>query len=80
MRGFLESKLQEDYDIAVVGHVHRQMVWESEGGTAVVVGDWMKNRSVIELTSDGLRPMAWLDGSLVEKRSAGNDLGGRPTA
>jgi UDP-2,3-diacylglucosamine hydrolase len=72
MKGFLESKLREGYDVAVVGHVHRQMLWESEGGIAVVVGDWMKHRSVIELTQDGLRPMAWVDGALVEETPAGS--------
>jgi UDP-2,3-diacylglucosamine hydrolase len=70
MKGFLESKLAEGYDIAVVGHVHKQMVWETEDGTAVVIGDWMKHRSVVELTPTALRPMAWVDGALLEETPA----------
>ena len=50
--------------LAVVGHVHKQMVWKSGGGTAVVVGDWMKHRSVVELTGGSIRPMSWIDGEL----------------
>ena len=64
MRNFLENTIREGYDVAVVGHVHRQLVWSSGGGTAVVVGDWMKHRSVIELTEDGVRPMSWSDCAL----------------
>lgn len=67
MRDFLEGKLREGYDVAVVGHVHKQMVWRSGGGTAVVVGDWMEHRSVIELTKDGVRPLRWAEGTLLEE-------------
>lgn len=67
MRRFLESKLGEGYDVAVVGHVHKQMVWKSGDGTAVVVGDWMKHRSVVELTRDKVRPLSWIDGGLHEE-------------
>lgn len=67
MRRFLELKLAQGYDVVVVGHIHRQMVWESDGGTAVVVGDWMEHRSVIEMTADGLRPLRWTGDSLVEE-------------
>jgi UDP-2,3-diacylglucosamine hydrolase len=67
MRDFLEKTLSEGYDLAVVGHVHRQLMWKSGGGTAVVVGDWMTNRSVIELTEGGLRTLSWVDGSLREE-------------
>lgn len=66
MKGFLESKLAEGYDVALVGHIHKQMVWKSGGGTAVVVGDWMKHRSVVELTEDRLRLLSWAEGSLRE--------------
>jgi UDP-2,3-diacylglucosamine pyrophosphatase LpxH len=67
MRDFLERKLAEGYDVAVVGHVHKQMMWKSGGGTAVVVGDWMKHRSVVELTKDGVRTLSWVDGALREE-------------
>ncbi|MFH1690044.1 MAG: UDP-2,3-diacylglucosamine diphosphatase [Candidatus Eisenbacteria bacterium] len=67
MRDFLERKLAEGYDVAVVGHVHKQIVWKSGGGTAVVVGDWMKHRSVVELTKDGVRPLSWVGGALREE-------------
>jgi UDP-2,3-diacylglucosamine hydrolase len=69
MREFLESKLAEGYDLAVVGHVHKQMMWKSGGGTAVVIGDWMKHRSVVELTEEGLRALTWAGGSLREEPS-----------
>ncbi len=64
MKDFLESKLAEGYDVAVVGHIHKQMMWKSGGGTAVVVGDWMKHRSVVELTEDRLTALSWAGGSL----------------
>jgi len=67
MAAFLESKLSEGYDVAVVGHVHKQLMWKSGAGTAVVVGDWMKHRSVIELTEAGVRPLSWIDGALREE-------------
>jgi len=69
MKGFLESKLAEGYDVAIVGHIHKQMMWKYGGGTAVVVGDWMKHRSVVELTEEGLRALTWAGGSLREERS-----------
>jgi UDP-2,3-diacylglucosamine hydrolase len=64
MRQFLEAKLREGYDVAVVGHVHRQMMWEADGGTAVVIGDWMRHRSVVELSTEGVRPLRWSAGEL----------------
>ena len=67
MTAFLEGKLSEGYDVAVVGHVHKQLLWKSGAGTAVVVGDWMKHRSVIELTEAGVRPLSWIDGVLREE-------------
>jgi len=67
MKNFLESKLAEGHDVAVVGHIHKQMLWRSGGGTAVVIGDWMKHRSVVELTEDRLRLLSWSGGSLREE-------------
>jgi UDP-2,3-diacylglucosamine hydrolase len=66
MKDFLERKLGDGYDAAIVGHVHRPFIWRTERGTAVIVGDWMANRSVVELTPDGFRMLRWSDGSLVE--------------
>lgn len=70
MHDFLEHKLAEGYDVAIVGHIHRQMVWKYGGGTAVVIGDWMKRRSAIELTEDGIRPLRWTAEALVEEEPA----------
>jgi UDP-2,3-diacylglucosamine hydrolase len=67
MKTFLEGKLSEGYDVAVVGHVHWQTVWKHGEGTAVIIGDWMKHRSVVELTADGVRPLSWVDGELREQ-------------
>ena len=64
MKGFLEGKLAEGYDVAVVGHIHKQMMWKSGSGTAVVVGDWMGSRSVVELTEDRVAGLSWTGGSL----------------
>ncbi len=64
MKSFLESKLAGGYDLAVVGHVHKQMLWRYGDGTAVVIGDWMRHRSVVELTEDRLRLLSWVDGAL----------------
>ena len=70
MKGFLESKLAGGHDVALVGHIHKQMIWRSGSGTAVVVGDWMKHRSVVELTEDRLRLLSWVDGALREEPPA----------
>lgn len=69
MMSFLANKLAEGYDVAVVGHVHRQLLLRSGDGTAVVVGDWMIHRSVVELAEDGLRTLSWKDGALREEPS-----------
>jgi UDP-2,3-diacylglucosamine hydrolase len=71
MRGFLEEKLAEGYDAAVVGHIHRQLMWTFDGGTAIVVGDWMSHRSVVELGPGGFRLLEWREGELrpAEKQS-----------
>jgi UDP-2,3-diacylglucosamine hydrolase len=66
MKDFLESKLAEGFDAAVVGHVHRQVHWQSESGDAIVVGDWMWNRSVVELSDGGFRMLRWSESALVE--------------
>ncbi len=62
MRAFLETKLREGFDAAVVGHVHRPCMWRTERGTAIIVGDWMRERSVVELGEAGFRMLRW-DGS-----------------
>jgi UDP-2,3-diacylglucosamine hydrolase len=64
MRDFLEEKLAEGYQAALVGHVHRQLMWEFPDGVAIVVGDWMTNRSVVELGPGGFRLLEWRDGTL----------------
>jgi len=69
MTEFLNGRLSDGYDVAVVGHIHKQMMWEAGGGTAVVVGDWMLHRSVVEMTESGVRPLTWSNGSLVESET-----------
>jgi UDP-2,3-diacylglucosamine hydrolase len=69
MRDFLAEKLSEDYDAAIVGHVHRQLAWELPGGLAIVVGDWMSRRSVVELGPQGFRFLSWIDGALAPATS-----------
>ena len=66
MKGFLEKKLREGYDAAVVGHIHRQLMWEREKGVAVIVGDWMSHRSVVALSAAGFRLLQWRGGALRE--------------
>jgi UDP-2,3-diacylglucosamine hydrolase len=65
MQSFLDEQLERGYDAAVVGHIHRQMRWRFGNGDAIVVGDWMSARSVVELTASGFRLMSWVDGRLV---------------
>ncbi len=65
MKEFLESKLEEGYDDAVVAHVHRAQLWKYDTGTAVIVGDWMANRAVAELSEEGFRLLRWSGDSLV---------------
>jgi UDP-2,3-diacylglucosamine hydrolase len=69
MRAFLEEKVAAGYDAAVVGHVHRPLKWDLPGGVAVIVGDWMANRAVAELTAEGFRLLRWSEGGLAEIES-----------
>ncbi|MBN2565479.1 MAG: UDP-2,3-diacylglucosamine diphosphatase [Candidatus Eisenbacteria bacterium] len=71
MKTFVEEQITRGYDAVVVGHIHRQLMWEFDKGDAIVVGDWMAHRSVVELTADGFRLMTWAGGRLVpsEKES-----------
>ncbi|MBM3307393.1 MAG: metallophosphoesterase [Candidatus Eisenbacteria bacterium] len=71
MRTFLETKLLEGFDGAVVGHVHRQCMWRTAHGTAVIVGDWMWTRSVVELGESGFRLLRWDGDSLVPSQPQG---------
>ncbi len=61
----LEAKLREGFDAVVVGHVHRPCMWQTERGTAVIVGDWMRERSVVELGEQGFRMLRWDGDALV---------------
>jgi UDP-2,3-diacylglucosamine hydrolase len=73
MREFICEKLGTGFDGVVVGHVHRQLVLESARGTGVIVGDWMTNRSVVELGPQGFRALRWSGGALVDAAGvAGN--------
>ena len=80
MKEFLEDTLSAGYDAVLVGHVHMQLFWKSGDGDAIVIGDWMQNRSVVELTESGFRFLAWKDGSLVEAQAnadaSPNETGG----
>jgi UDP-2,3-diacylglucosamine hydrolase len=69
MTVFLNGLLSREYDVAVVAHIHKQMMWKVGDRTAVIVGDWMAHRSVIEMTERGLRPLMWSGGTLVEESS-----------
>jgi UDP-2,3-diacylglucosamine hydrolase len=70
MRAFLEDTLARGYDAAVVAHVHRPLIWRSGKGTGVIVGDWMVNRSVVELGERGFRMLRWCDGTLLDNERA----------
>jgi UDP-2,3-diacylglucosamine hydrolase len=73
MRQFLFDKLDEGFDAAIVGHVHAPRLWKHNGGTAVIVGDWMINRAVVELDADGFHMLRWEKGGLVPTDPAGPD-------
>jgi UDP-2,3-diacylglucosamine hydrolase len=66
MKAFLERKLAEGYDAALVGHVHRQFMWKYDGGVAIIIGDWMSSRSVVALDDSGFRLLRWAGGQLTE--------------
>jgi len=70
MREFLISKLDEGFDAAVVGHVHAPRLWKQDGRDAIIVGDWMTNRSVTVLDASGFRMLRWTDGALVPNDEA----------
>jgi UDP-2,3-diacylglucosamine hydrolase len=78
MRQFLESKLREGFDAAVVGHVHRPCLWATGHGTAAIVGDWMWRRSVLELGEGGFRMLRWENDGLVPAPVAGPGCPGGP--
>ncbi len=65
MRRFLFDKLDEGFDAAIVGHVHAPRLWEHNGGIAVIIGDWMINRAVVELDAGGFHMLRWEGGGLV---------------
>ncbi len=65
MHEFLMSKLDEGFDAAIVGHVHAPRLWERGGRSAIIVGDWMTNRSVTALDASGFRMLRWSEGALV---------------
>lgn len=69
MQAFIRRKLGEGFDAVVVGHVHRQQLFESENGAGVIIGDWMSARSVIELGPAGFRALRWGRGRLQDAAS-----------
>lgn len=73
MERFLDATLDSGLDAAVVGHVHAPRLWRRENGTAVIVGDWMSNRSVVELSDSGFRMLRWADGGLVPAEPPSGD-------
>jgi UDP-2,3-diacylglucosamine hydrolase len=68
MRDFLRTKLSQGFDAVVVGHVHRPAFWTWPEGTGIIVGDWMENRSVVELSPRGFRMLRWSGDGLAERR------------
>jgi len=70
MEAFLEETLDRGLDAAVVAHVHRPVVWRWEKGTGVIIGDWMVNRSVVELSAGGFRMLRWSGGALIDNERA----------
>ena len=70
MRVFLQGIIERGHRAAVVAHVHRPAIWRWQSGTGVIVGDWMANRSVVELGSDGFRMLRWSEGALVDNERA----------
>jgi len=64
MSDFLDRTLDAGYDAAVVGHVHRPVARRRDGKDAIIVGDWMANRSVAALDADGFRMLRWDGGTL----------------
>ncbi len=74
MREFLMSKLDEGLDAAIVGHVHAPRLWESDGRDAIIVGDWLTNRSVTSLDASGFRMLRWSDGALVPNGEARQEI------
>ncbi len=75
MREFLISKLDEGFDAAIVGHVHAPRLWERDGRSAIIVGDWLTNRSVTALDASGFRMLRWSDGKLVPNDDARRESG-----
>jgi UDP-2,3-diacylglucosamine hydrolase len=71
MRAFLRDALRGRRDAVVVAHVHRPVIWRWDDGTGVIVGDWMANRSVVELGEKGFRMLRWSGGALIDNERAG---------
>ncbi len=65
MRQLLFDKLDQGFDAAIVGHVHAPRLWEHNGGSAVIIGDWMINRAVVELDAGGFHMLRWEGNDLV---------------
>ena len=65
MRRFLFDRLDEGFDAAIVGHVHTPRLWKRNGGTAIIVGDWMSSRAIVQLDASGFHMLRWEDDGLV---------------
>lgn len=65
MHDFLISKLDDGLDAAIVGHVHAPWLWEINGRSAIIVGDWMTHRTVTVLDASGFSMLRWTDDMLV---------------
>lgn len=70
MKAFLQGVLNRGFDAAVVAHVHRPVIWRWERGIGVIVGDWMANRSVVELGEGGFTMLRWSEGVLIDNERA----------
>lgn len=70
MLDFIDRKLDSGYDAVVVAHVHRPTCVTREGRTGVIIGDWMRNRSIVLMDERGFSMLRWSGGELMPRAEA----------
>ncbi len=59
MQTFARKKIEEGYDIVIMGHRHRPLLKELGRGTYINLGDWITHFTYAELSDSGIALKQW---------------------
>ncbi len=59
MMGFAQEKIDEGYDIVVMGHRHRPVIRQLGKGTYINLGDWIEHNTFAELEGGCITLKTW---------------------